>query len=197
MKNVADSISGQAAVTGIGETAYTRGSHRSALALLLDASLQAIADAGLSPKDIDGVIPYALGPVAEEIMTNLGLPDVRYSAQTPMGGASAVAALQTAALAIHAGVCNHVLLAIGRRGYSDSRIATRLSAMPQFRLVGEHENPIGAIAPAQLYAPMARRHMQLYGTTSQQFAEVAVTMREHALLNDNAIMKKTLSTEDH
>ncbi len=164
---------------------------------MMEATLQAIADAGLSPKDIDGVIPYALGPVAEEIIDNLGMEDIRFSAQTPMGGASAVAALQAAAAAIHSGICNHVLLALGRRGYSDSRIASRLATMPQFRLIGEHENPIGAIAPAQLYAPMARRHMELFGTTSKQLAEVAVTMREHALLNDNAIMKKPLSIEDH
>lgn len=190
-------LKGKTAITGIGETAYTRGSHKSALALVLEAALNAIADAGLSPNEIDGVIPYALGPVAEEIMANLGMQDVRFSAQTPMGGASAVAALQAAAAAIHAGVCNHVLLTLGRRGYSDSRIATRLAAMPQFRLISEHENPIGAIAPAQLYAPMARRHMELYGTTAEQFAEVAITMRRHALLNDNAIMKKPLSAEDH
>ncbi len=194
---MAHSLNGKTAVTGIGETAYTRGSHKSALALMLEAALHAIADAGLSPKEIDGVIPYSLGPVAEEVMANLGMEDVRFSAQTPMGGASSVAALQAAAAAIHAGVCNHVLLVLGRRGYSDSRIATRLAAMPQFRLISEYENPVGAIAPAQLYAPMARRHMELFGTTQEQFAEVAVTMREHALLNDNAIMKQPLNAEDH
>ena len=194
---MAHSLNGKTAVTGIGETAYSRGSDKSALALMLEASLNAIADAGLSPKDIDGVIPYSLGPVAEEIMANLGLEDVKFSAQTPMGGASPVAALQAAAAVINAGICNHVLLALGRRGYSDSRVATRLAAMPQFRLISEHENPIGAIAPAQLYAPMARRHMEMYGTTPEQFAEIAVTMREHAMLNDNSIMKTPLTVEDH
>lgn len=194
---MAHSLNGVAAITGVGETAYTRGSSKSALALMLQASLGAIADSGLSPGDIDGIIPYSIGPVAEEIISNLGLQDVRYCAQTPMGGASCVAALQSAAAVLHAGICKHVLLAIGRRGYSDSRIATRLAAMPQFRLISEHENPPGAIAPAQLYAPMARRHMELYGTTTEQFAEVAVTMREHAMLNNNAIMQKPLRAEDH
>ncbi len=56
-------------------------------------------------------------------------------------------------------------------------------------VVGEFEVPIGAIAPAQFYAPMARRHMELFGLTSRQLAEIAVTMRRHALLNDNAVMK--------
>jgi len=194
---MAGSLNGKAAVTGIGETAYGRGSDKSSLALMLEASLRAIADAGLTPKDIDGIVPYALGPVAEDIMTNLGMTDIRFSAQTPMGGASCVAAVQCATVAIAAGLCNHVLLAIGRRGYSDARVATRLGEMPQFRTVGEFENPIGAIAPAQLYAPMARRHMETYGTTTEQFAEVAIAMREHAMLNDNAIMQKPLSLEDH
>ena len=69
--------------------------------------------------------------------------------------------------------------------------------MPQFRLVGEFEIPLGAIAPAQLYAPMARRHMELYGTTSRQFGEIAVSTRANAILNGNAIMTKPISIEDH
>ena len=194
---MADSLNGKAAVTGIGETAYSRGADKSVIGLQLEACLKAIADAGLEPNDIDGVIPYAMGAVAEDIITNLGIDDVRFSAQTPMGGASAVAAIQCATAVIAAGLCKHVLLSIGRRGYSDARIAKRLSEMPQFRLVGEFENPMGAIAPAQLYAPMARRHMEMFGTTSDQFAEVAIAMREHAMLNDNAIMQKPLSMDDH
>ena len=91
-----DTLNGKAAVTGIGETAYTRGTDQSSIALMCEASLKAIADAGLTPSDIDGILPYALGPVAEEVMTNLNLTDIRFSAQTPMGGASAVAALQCA-----------------------------------------------------------------------------------------------------
>lgn len=192
-----DTLNGIAAVTGVGETAYTRGSDKSSIGLMAEASLKAIADAGLKPSDIDGVIPYALGPVAEELMTNLGLEDIRFSAQTPMGGASAVAALQCAAAIISAGVCKNVLLALGRRGYSDGRVTKRLGDMPQFRIVAEFENPVGALAPAQLYAPMARRHMETYGTTVDQFAEVAIAMREHAILNDNAVMQKTLTVEDH
>jgi len=190
-------LNGKAAVTGIGETAYSRGTEKSALALQLEASLKAIADAGLTPGDIDGLIPYSLGPVAEDLMTNLGLAGVRFSAQTPMGGASSVAALQCAAAVIAAGVCRHVLISLGRRGYSDARVATRLAAMPQFRLIAEFENPVGAVAPAQLYAPMARRHMEIYGTTPEQFAEVAITMRKHAMLNDNAIMRKPMTVADH
>lgn len=188
----------RAAVTGIGETAYTRGSGKSVLALQLEASLRAIEDAGLSPKEIDGVIPYSTtGTVAEDFITNFGTEDLRYSAMTPMGGASCVAALQSAAMAVSAGVANHVLCVVGRNGYSGARIGSRVTQLPQFKTLAEYEMPVGAIAPAQLYAPMARRHMELYGTKSEQLARIAMTMRKHAILNDNALMKTPMTLEDH
>jgi len=188
---------GKAAVTGIGETKYSRSADRSTIGLMLEASMKAIVDAGIESNEIDGVIPYSLGPVAEEVMTGLGLTDVRFSAQTPMGGASPVAALQCATAVVAAGLCQNVLIVLARRSASESRVASRLAVMPQFRQIGEFENPVGAIAPAQLYAPMARRHMELYGTNEDQFAEVAIAIRNHALLNDNAIMQKPLTVEDH
>lgn len=191
------SLREKGAVTGVGETEYLRGTDRTALSLQLEASLRAIDDAGLKPTDIDGVIPYGLGAVAEDFVTNFGIPDLRFSATTPMGGASAVAAIQCAIAAVQAGICNHVLLAIGRTGYSGGRIGMRVQQMPQFRVIGEFEMPSGAIAPAQLYAPMARRHMELYGTTSLQFAEIAVSTRNNAMLNPNATMKRPITVEDH
>jgi acetyl-CoA acetyltransferase len=192
------SLKEKGAITGVGETAYSRASGKSVLALQLEASLKAIDDAGLTPKDIDGIIAYAPSAVvAEDFITNFGIPDLRFSASTPMGGASCVAAVQCAIAAISAGICNHVLLPIGRNGASGGRIATRVQQMPQFRTIGEFEMPLGAIAPAQLYAPMARRHMELYGTASRHLAEIAVNTRTHALLNGRGMMTKPLTVEEH
>lgn len=191
------SLREKGAVTGVGETEYMRGTDRTPLSLQLEASLRAIEDAGLKPTDIDGVIPYGHGAVAEDFVTNFGIPDLRFSATTPMGGASAVAAIQCAAAAISADICNHVLLSIGRTGYSGGRIGARVQQMPQFRIIGEFEMPSGAIAPAQLYAPMARRHMELYGTRSRQFAEIAVSTRANASRNPNATMRKLITVDDH
>ncbi|MGE0226071.1 MAG: lipid-transfer protein [Acetobacteraceae bacterium] len=185
------------AVTGVGETSYMRGTDRTALSLQLEASLNAIKDAGLKPSDIDGVIPYGHGAVAEDFITNFGIKDLRFSATTPMGGASAVASIQCALAVIEAGICNHVLLSLGRTGFSGGRIGTRVQQMPQFRVVGEFEMPSGAIAPPQLYAVMARRHFEMYGTTSRQLAEIAVTTRQHAMQNPNATMRKPITIEDH
>ncbi|MCB4821340.1 thiolase C-terminal domain-containing protein [Roseicella aerolata] len=193
-------LSGKGAVTGIGETAYRGGGDpRSALVLQLEASLAAIADAGLAPRDIDGiVVPMGTGGVvAEDFVTNLGIPDLRFSTVTPLGGAGSVAALQCAVAAVAGGICAHVLIPLGRTGRTGQRIGTRIQQMPQFRTVGEFEAPHGAIAPAQYYAPMARRHMELFGTTSRQLAEIAVTTRAHAILNGNATMTQPITIEDH
>lgn len=193
------SVKDKAAVTGVGETRYVRDTDKSQAVLTFEAALAAIADAGLDPKDIDGVVPYAMGGViAEDFITNFGLPDLRYSATTPMGGASAVAAVQNAAIAIASGVAKHVLITLGRGAISNGGRATdRIAQMPQFRLVGEFEMPQGIISPAQFYAPMARRHMELYGTTSAQLGHIAVTCRSNALLHDNAMMHKPMTLADH
>ncbi len=197
--NSARSLRDQACVSGIGETAYLRGSTKTAFELQLEASLAAITDAGLVPKDIDGIIPIGVvSGTAEDFIENFGIPDLRFSAVIPHGGASPVMALQCAAVALAAGVCNHVLMTFGRNVTAVAHKAgARIHQMPQFHYVTEFEYPLGAIAPAQIYAPMARRHMDLYGTTVAHFGEVAVACREHALRNNNAIMKKPITLEDH
>jgi len=187
-----------AAITGVGETPYSRGaSERSSLALQLEAGLRAVRDAGLEPGEIDGILPMASGSaLAEDFVQNFGIRDLRLSATVPMGGASAVASLQLACAAIEAGICRHVLLVTGRDGRGGN-IGERLRLMPQFRTVAEFETPSGAFAPVQLYAPMARRHMELYGTRSEDLAHIAVTMRRHAMGNANAIMQKPMTIADH
>jgi len=190
----------KACVTGIGETSYMRGSTQTAFELQIEASLKAIADAGLDPKQIDGVIPIGIvSATAEDFIDNFGIPDLRFSALVPHGGASPVMALQCAAAAVAAGLCNHVLIAFGRNvtGASATKAGARIHTMPQFHYVTEFEYPIGNAAPAQIYAPMAQRHMAMYGTKVSHFGEVAVAHRQHALLNDNAVMKKPMTLLDH
>jgi acetyl-CoA acetyltransferase len=189
----------KASVTGIGETIYQRQSlGKTPLQLQLEASLTAIRDAGLRPTEIDGLITYSGSPVVpEDFIANFGLPELRFSGHTPLGGASCVAALQCAAALIAAGVCRHVLVPAGRATSRGARAAARIQASPQLRELNEFESPQGAFAPAQYYAPMARRHMELYGTTSRQFGEIAVTTRHHAALNGNASMTDPITIQDH
>ena len=193
------SLKDKSCVTGIGETVYMRGSSKTAFELQIESSLKAIGDAGLNPKDIDGIIPIGIvSGTADDFIDNFGLPDLRFSAVVPHGGASPAMALQCAAAAVASGTCNHVLITFGRNvSAAANKAGARIHGMPQFHFVTEFEYAMGAIAPAQLYAPMARRHMELYGTTIEQFGEVAVACREHALLNGNAVMTKPITLEDH
>lgn len=192
------SLNGKGAIVGIGATKYSARSPQSSYELQIEASLKAIADSGLNPRDIDGIIPVGITALpAEDYVTNFGIPDLKLSATTPLGGASPLAALQCAIASIAAGICEHVLIPFGRNISIGQRAGVRIHSMPQFHFVTEFELPLGAIAPAQLYAPMARRHIELYGTKPEHYAEVAIACREHALLNDNAIMKKPITFEDH
>ena len=189
----------KACVTGIGETLYCKRAEKGVVGLQLEASLAAIRDAGLEPKDIDGVIPIGLvTAIAEDFIDNFGIPDLRFSALIPHGGASPAMALQAATLAVAGGVCNHVLIAFGRNvSAASAKAGARIHQMPQFHYVTEFELATGMAAPAQIYAPMARRHMELYGTTVEHFGEIAGAMREHAMRNDNSLMRKPMTLDDH
>jgi 3-oxoacyl-[acyl-carrier-protein] synthase III len=101
-------------IAGIGETPYTRGLTKSPLELVLDCSLMAIEDAGISPGKIDAILlpngPDS-GATAGDIAANLGIRDLRYTCSFgEMGGAFCVAAVEGAAMAIAAGVATTVLI---------------------------------------------------------------------------------------
>src|SRR5690242_11699177 len=112
-----------ACIIGVGETDYCRGdgSGMTNLGVVLEAARRAIADAGIEPTDVDGVISPYLHATVEQVKDNLGLRRVSFSAQVNMGGASPVAALQHAALAVTAGVADFVVIPVGWNGYSGTR----------------------------------------------------------------------------
>jgi len=195
------SLKDRSAITGTGETDYVRGSQRSSSELMLEASRAAIEDARLAPGDIDGILPPPGGLCAEELAANLGIQDLRYSATVRMGGASPTSALQSAALAITAGVARHVLVVFGWLGYSSLRPkpgvrSEKLDLGAVERATLGYYLPYGASAPIQQYAWIATRHMQTYGTRREDMAAVALACRQHAQLNDRAMMKgKPLSLD--
>src|SRR3546814_14304423 len=109
---------GSTALVGVGETDYVRGSELHVCDLILDASMAAITDAGLTPADIDGIIPPPGFMSTEEIAANLGITDVAYHVSVLMGGASPTPSLQTAAMAVEAGLAAPALVPLGWTGDS-------------------------------------------------------------------------------
>jgi acetyl-CoA acetyltransferase len=197
------SLSGKSAIVGIGQTPFTRGTALSTLDLHLAAAREALDDAGLSPDDVDGVMPNELaGTIAEEFIMNLGLPDLAFSSTIRTGGASFVSAIQSAALAIAGGVATTILLVAGRRGYSAQRVSRTsegaIAPHPVMRHVDEFERPFGNTVASQWFAQAARRHMHEFGTKTEHFGRIAVACRRHANLNPRALMfQKAMTLEQH
>lgn len=177
----------RAAIVGIGSTAFTRRSGTGVDELAVEAATKALADAGLEPSDIDGVVAYPSGARAEDLVVPMGLENVAFSGTVQIGGASGVSSLQMAASAILSGLATTVLVFIARNGSSESRIGSRISSIlpsPQLREAFEH--PVGLYSPAQQYSIICRRHMHEFGTRRGDLAEVALTMRDNAQLNPAA-----------
>lgn len=194
-------LNSKAILSGIGETDYSKGSGLSDKALQLQAVERAIADAGLARHEIDGLIPSPIGPgfTAEGFAENLGIRDLRFSVTIHFGGANGITGLQAAVMAVASGVAKHVVVVSGRNGYSGSaKISAAPAMLPaNFEATREFEAPFGATVPMHFYGLQAQRHMHQYGTTRRQMGCVAVTMREHAQLNDKALMKKSITLDDH
>jgi acetyl-CoA acetyltransferase len=103
-------ISGKAAIVGIGATEFSKNSGRSELRLALEAVTTAIKDAGLSPKEIDGLVTFNFDSSPEgDISRSIGADNVTYLAEAPYGGGAACAVVQHAALAVIAGVARAVV----------------------------------------------------------------------------------------
>lgn len=193
-----------ACIVGIGETDFCRkpGSGRTQLAIQLEASLAAIADAGLEPSEIDGIMPFPNLGEAEHFSANLGCKNIRYAATIHMGGAAPVASLSTAAAALSSGTVNHVLIPAGWNGYSGARVRDTVSqdvaSIPGGAIARDFYLPFGFGAPPQWYSVMARRHMHEFGTTAEQLGAIAVAMRKHAQQNPKALMRgKPLSIDEY
>jgi acetyl-CoA acetyltransferase len=193
-------------ILGIGETAYTRGTKKSALELALEASISAIEDAGIKPDAIDAVIlPGGAGGggTAGDFIANLGLQDLHYTASLQeMGGAMSVSAVECAVTALATGIAHYALIPLCSRFYSGRR-ARQMNSDPGTGLqsagtIRDYYAPFGVAAPPQHYAWMAQRHMHLYGTTHEQLGAVAVAMRRHAQMHPNAVMKAIpMNLEDY
>ncbi|TAL08613.1 MAG: transporter [Porticoccaceae bacterium] len=188
-------IRDKAAIVGIGETEYLRGATRPSAEAMLEATRIAIADAGLSPQDIDGIVLPPVLITAEEVAANLGIRDIRYSVGINMGGASPVTALQSAALAIAAGIAKNVVVMVGWNGFSALRPKPGVKhreviSIPALeRTLTNYYAPYGAASPVQMYAWIAMRHKHTYGITEHATAAVAMACRKHAQFNDRAITR--------
>ena len=157
-----------------------------------DAALNAMADAGLKPADIDGVA--CVGPMMpQQIAHYLGITP-KWVDGTGVGGCSFMLHVRHAAAAIHAGYCKTVLITHGESGKSRVN-GTPRPAEPQ-SLTGQFEAPFGPMGPPTLFPIPVLRYMKTYGVTHEQMAQVAVVQREWAAKNPRAAFKDPITIDD-
>ncbi|MGH9900426.1 MAG: thiolase family protein, partial [Pyrinomonadaceae bacterium] len=192
-------LRGRVAIAGVGETEVGRVPHLGATRMYVKACRLALEDAGLTNKDVDGVItanswsePHYYH--AEWIAEYLGIrPSLCLTLGT--GGGTIIAAARHAASAVATGLCRTVLLAAADNwlsAFSREKMVELMAANaghPQFEI------PYGSFVPA-LYALFAQAHMRRYGTRAEQFARVAVAARRHAARHTGAQMRDPVTVAD-
>jgi acetyl-CoA acetyltransferase len=196
----------KACIVGIGTTTfYRRGrsGDRTFLDLMVEATKNAVEDAGVTFDDIVGFSYYSGGYDSGMLASAIGIPELRYSVSMTGGGGGSQGTVVNAASAVASGLAEMVLCVKALKQGSDARIG-QMGARPRAGRVdatggsdADFYVPFGLMTPGQGFALMARQHMHRYGTTSEQFGAVAVSTRFHAGRNPAALYRDPITLEDH
>ncbi|MEV0243418.1 lipid-transfer protein [Streptomyces sp. NPDC050674] len=184
-----DGLGGRAAVVGVGATEFSKDSGRSELRLAVEAVHAALADAGLSPSDVDGMVTFTMDTSPEiTVAQAAGIGELSFFSRIHYGGGAACATVQQAALAVAAGVADVVVC---YRAFNE-RSGRRFGSGVRHREPSAEgaalgwSLPFGLLTPASWAAMAARRYLHTYGLTPEAFGHVAVAGRKHAATNPAA-----------
>jgi len=199
-------LTDKAAIAGIGETDYVRGTTKSRRQLNLEAALAACHDAGIEPESIDGVVITGPVPTFEDYVAGLGIRDLQFHTHVHMGGASSTGAVLLAAAAVAAGLARRIVVSTAATFYSGGARLSSTNAfpggvpptMPGAEIKRNIEHPAGVFVPMQWYSLHANRWFYETGADPSGMETVAMVTREHAHLNPRAWMKdRPLTHEDY
>ncbi|GAB2672853.1 lipid-transfer protein [Saccharopolyspora gloriosae] len=197
------SFADKTAIAGIGATEFSKDSGRSELQLAAEASRAALADAGLEPSDVDGLVTFTMDDNTEiALARELGVPELSFFSRVHYGGGAACATVQQAALAVSSGVADVVVCYRAfneRSGQRFGQVQAAAAAAPTSSGVDNSWSyPVGLGTPGAQVAMFARRYMHEYGATSEDFGRVAVVDRQHAATNPNAwFYGRPITLADH
>ena len=173
------------------------------LALLEDAIVNALGEAGLKTRDIDGLVvrgPDDVYSHHQVMAQRLGI-DVAFSTTLDNGGASQILSIIIGIMAMEAGLANVVVCGYGRdswtRTHRDAQSKMQGNLVPSAQRPREHGPEFGHFGAVSHHAFGARRHMHDFGTTREDFAHVAMAFREHASRNPDAVMRKPMNMDDY
>jgi acetyl-CoA acetyltransferase len=163
----------------------------SQIQLHADAALNAMADCGLRPQDIDGIATAGETPV--QLAHYLGITPTWVDG-TSVGGCSFMIHVRHAAAAIEAGLAKTILITHGESG--KSRVGNPPRSVHAQSLNGQFEQPYGPMGPPSMFTIPVLRYMKTYGVTEEQIAQVSVVQREWAGKNPRATFKTPITTDD-
>ena len=185
---------GSIAVVGAAETTRMgKIPDMSVIGLHADAALNALADAGLKPSDIDGVATAGENPTS--IAHYLGIVPTWVDG-TAVGGCSFMLHVRHAAAAIESGYCKTVLITHGESGRSRVGGGGRFGGGGGASLQGQFEAPFGPVGPPTLFTIPVLRYLKTYGLTREDLAWVAVIQREWAAMNPRASYRDPITVDD-
>lgn len=188
----------QARITGVANTDVGELPGTSSMGLHSQASLAAIADAGLKLSDIDGVLcAYSLAephPMLASVFCEFMGIHPPFCSAMQAGGATGVILVQQAAALVASGQCNHVLCVTGDNRLSGMSRDGAVAALSEFGHA-QFERPYGISIPAS-YGLVAQRYLHEYGATLEQLAAIAVEHRRHAARHPQAHMKAPITIEE-
>jgi acetyl-CoA acetyltransferase len=196
-------LSGAAAIVGIGATEFSKESGRSELQLSVEAAQAALTDAGLTAADVDGLVTFTMDTSSEiALARELGAGELRFFSRINYGGGAACGTVQQAAMAVATGVADVVVCYRGfneRSGQRFGQASVAANAQPNTNgLDNAWTYPHGLTTPAATVAMQARRYMYAYGATSLDFGRVAVADRRHAATNPDAFFfGRPITLADH
>ncbi len=191
-KQNATSTADKVAVVGAAETTdMGKVPGTSVLGLHADAALNALADAGLTAADIDGVATAGMMPA--ELAHHLGIVPTWVDG-TAVGGCSFMIHVRHAAAAIAAGHATTVLITHGESGKSRTGVAPR--SLAPASTSGQFEGPYGPMGPPSLFTIPWLRYAKTYGATDEDLAMVAVVQREWAAMNPRATFRDPITVDD-
>ena len=184
-------------IVGVGETDYSRGSGRSTRALAVEAIRNAVADAGLTTKDIDGMLSYHGGDstASSALAYDLG-NQLNFYMDCSGGGSSSEALVGLAIGAIEAGMCDIVAIFRAMNGYSQVRIGGTGRGPAPVTSADLMRRPYGLASAVQTFAFSFTRHMMEYGVKGEDLAAIKVTHSNHASNNPKALMKHRVTVDD-
>jgi len=185
------------AIVGIAQTEFAKHLEPSETELACRVIVDACADAGIDPAEVDALCSYTMEATEEvEIARNIGCREITFFGQIGYGGGAGCGVVGHAALAVASGQAEVAVAWRSRKRGSGPRPWT--STAVQLKVPGAWTRPFGLLRPVDEIAMLTRRYMHEYGATRDHLANVALAARLHANRNPAAVMySKPLTREEY